>query len=157
MSEVVANNVVSKEFILAGKATFTLELPESYAVENSLKPHYTFKVRFKEGQNGFSDTYFVSLLTGPDNYSNYRFLGILSPESGSVRTTGKSCLNGEHLAVKLLNRSLNLIWENNAERILQAGFKVHHEGKCGRCGRKLTVPESIETGIGPECAGRMGL
>ena len=26
-----------------------------------------------------------------------------------------------------------------------------HEGRCGRCGRKLTVPESIEAGYGPEC------
>jgi hypothetical protein len=28
---------------------------------------------------------------------------------------------------------------------------VHHEGRCGRCGRTLTVPESIESGFGPEC------
>jgi hypothetical protein len=28
----------------------------------------------------------------------------------------------------------------------------HHEGKCGRCGRLLTVPSSIESGIGPECS-----
>lgn len=32
--------------------------------------------------------------------------------------------------------------------------EVWHEGRCGRCGRKLTVPESIETGIGPDCAKR---
>lgn len=30
--------------------------------------------------------------------------------------------------------------------------EVWHEGSCGRCGRKLTVPSSIETGLGPECA-----
>ena len=36
------------------------------------------------------------------------------------------------------------------------GFEFWHEGKCGRCGRKLTVPESIEAGIGPECAGKGG-
>ncbi len=27
-----------------------------------------------------------------------------------------------------------------------------HEGKCARCGRKLTTPESIQRGLGPECA-----
>ena len=27
-----------------------------------------------------------------------------------------------------------------------------HSGCCGRCGRKLTVPESIDTGLGPVCA-----
>ena len=31
--------------------------------------------------------------------------------------------------------------------------EVWHEGSCGRCGRKLTVPESIENGLGPVCAG----
>ena len=41
---------------------------------------------------------------------------------------------------------------------LQAGrvpeqLEVWHEGRCGRCGRALTVPESIERGIGPECVG----
>jgi hypothetical protein len=37
------------------------------------------------------------------------------------------------------------------------GCEVYHEGRCGRCNRKLTVPESIETGLGPECASKLGL
>lgn len=32
-----------------------------------------------------------------------------------------------------------------------------HEGVCGRCGRRLTVPESIEMGFGPDCLEKMGL
>jgi hypothetical protein len=31
------------------------------------------------------------------------------------------------------------------------GLEVWHEGRCGRCNRKLTVPASIESGFGPEC------
>ena len=31
-------------------------------------------------------------------------------------------------------------------------LEVWHEGRCGRCNRALTVPESIASGIGPECA-----
>jgi hypothetical protein len=27
-------------------------------------------------------------------------------------------------------------------------IKIYHEGKCARCGRPLTVPESIESGFG---------
>jgi DNA-directed RNA polymerase subunit RPC12/RpoP len=30
-------------------------------------------------------------------------------------------------------------------------IKVYHEAKCARCGHRLTVPESIETGFGPNC------
>lgn len=148
-------NIISKEFVVAGKSTFTLALPEAYATENGLRPHYTFKVRFKEGSNGFSDTFFVSLLTGPDNTNSFTYLGILNPDNGQIRTTAKSCLNGESLQVKLINRALKLVWENNTQPLVEKGFALHHEGKCGRCGRKLTVPLSIETGIGPECASKM--
>ena len=146
---------ISKEFVVAGNATFTLSMPDQYGLEQGLKGHYTFKVRFKEGTNGFADNYFVSLLTGPDNYSNYTYLGILNPETGVVRTTAKSCMNGESLPVRLLNRALQLVWAGNTEPLVAAGFNLLHEGKCGRCGRKLTVPESIESGIGPECASKM--
>ena len=38
-----------------------------------------------------------------------------------------------------------------------ARFEFRHEGRCGRCGRALTVPESIDTGFGPHCAAEMGV
>jgi hypothetical protein len=34
---------------------------------------------------------------------------------------------------------------------LQDFVEVWHEGTCGKCGRALTVPSSIENGLGPEC------
>jgi len=33
-------------------------------------------------------------------------------------------------------------------------LEIWHEGRCGRCNRKLTVPASIALGIGPECGQR---
>src|ERR1019366_4832357 len=45
----------------------------------------------------------------------------------------------------------NYLWDRVLRGLLPANLEVWHEGKCGRCGRKLTVPESIERGIGPEC------
>lgn len=42
-------------------------------------------------------------------------------------------------------------------RDLDGVAEVRHAGKCGRCGRKLTVPESIDTGFGPSCAGEIGI
>lgn len=33
-------------------------------------------------------------------------------------------------------------------------YEVSEERECRRCGRKLTTPESIEAGIGPECEQR---
>ena len=33
-------------------------------------------------------------------------------------------------------------------------IKVYHSGKCGKCGKKLTTPESIKSGLGPYCGKR---
>jgi hypothetical protein len=33
-------------------------------------------------------------------------------------------------------------------------MELWHEGRCGKCGRALTVPESIESGLGPVCESR---
>lgn len=145
--------MVTKNFITAGNATFTLEIPHDWAYSHNCKPHYTFKVRKKEGRDG-QPIFFVSILSGPDNESDYRYIGLLTI-SGQVRTTAKSALQSDSIPVRLLNRTLALIWNGDLTNLVEAGFKVHHEGRCGRCGRKLTVPESIETGLGPECAGKI--
>lgn len=33
-----------------------------------------------------------------------------------------------------------------------SNIEIWHHGRCGRCARPLTVPESIQLGLGPECA-----
>lgn len=43
-----------------------------------------------------------------------------------------------------------LLASGGLARVL-AQAEVWHEGLCGRCGRRLTVPASIESGFGPEC------
>ena len=145
--------MISKNFVTAGNATFTLELPQEWAYSHGCKPHYTYKVRKKEGRD-CKPVFFVSILSGPDNESDYRYIGILTFD-GQIRTTAKSALQPTAMPVRLLNRTLNLLWKGDLTDLQEAGFKLHHENKCGRCGRKLTVPESIETGLGPECAGRV--
>lgn len=145
--------MVSKQFVTGGNSIFTIEFPAEYAAAHDMKPHYTFRVR--KPKNAENEIYFVQILTGPDNTSNYTYLGVLNHENGKVRTTQKSKFHQDDLIVRILNRTLELIWNDNTTGITNAGFKVHHEGRCGRCGRVLTVPESITTGFGPECAGRV--
>lgn len=36
-------------------------------------------------------------------------------------------------------------------------LEVYHHGRCGRCGRKLTDPDSIVQGMGPECRKKLNL
>jgi hypothetical protein len=157
--------MISKEFVLAGRAVFTIEVPEAFVAKHGTKPHYTFKVVKKEGTPRYPrDTWFVNLLTGPQNTRDYTYLGLLDVESGQVRLTAKSKYAHDSLILRMLNRVLALIWladvntdelENQHEVIKSTGFDVHHEGRCGMCGRPLTTPESVKTGIGPICDGRL--
>ena len=48
---------------------------------------------------------------------------------------------------------LSQIAEDPQRAMLDYGKQI---GSCGHCGRTLTNPESIERGIGPICAERMG-
>jgi len=133
---------VSKEFVVAGNATFT--------VDNGSGNWYTFKVRGKDLDT--RPVYFVNLLTGPNNEGDFTYLGLLDPATGAVRLTAKSRLTDDSKPVKAVRWALRHVWDG---RPFPAPATCHHEGRCGRCGRKLTVPESIETGLGPECAGRV--
>jgi hypothetical protein len=144
--------MIERNFITAGKSVFTLAIPDVFAAQHDTATHYTYRVERREASDRWRETYFVQLLTGPDNTSDYSYLGILDPQSGTVRVTAKSCAGEDSWAVRLLRRVLACLWVGQGERIEAAGFHLHHEGRCGRCGRRLTVPESIESGIGPECA-----
>lgn len=135
-----------KRFILAGRAIFTLQGKET---------RYTYRVNRADPKEGSSYThvaYFVSLLTGPDNTSDYTYLGMVDPQSGAVKLTRKSQYTDQSKPVLAVRWAFGLIW---AGRPLPEPAKIYHVGRCGRCGRALTVPSSIEAGIGPECAGKL--
>lgn len=145
--------MITKEFITAGRAIFTLENAAGFHTSDGCAPHYTFKVTEKEFDG--RTLYFVALLTGPNNEADYSYLGVLNPKTGEVRLTKASKLTDESWPIRLLRRVLARVWSDQGEMIKEAGFNLHHEGRCGRCGRVLTVPESIELGLGPECAGKI--
>jgi len=142
-----------KQFFVGGKAIFTIEVPEAFAKTMKTNSHYTYRIRAKEATDKFPKTYFVDLLSGPDNYSNYTYMGILNPETGAFALTSKSKVTDDCWSVRLFRRAMACIFEENTNAIMSAGFNVHHEGRCGKCGKRLTVPESIKTGLGPICSG----
>lgn len=150
--------MIAKDFVTGGRAVFTIECPGAWMHQRGACAHYTYRVSRKEAEPGsqWGDTYFVSLLTGPQNESDYTYLGILDAESGAVRLTRASRMGDDCLAVTLLRRVLARLWAGEADAITAAGFDVHHEGRCCRCGRTLTTPDSIAAGIGPECRSRRG-
>jgi uncharacterized protein DUF6011 len=130
----------ARTFVLAGNATITLESRKSGT-------HFTFKIRAPKEQREGQNIRFVSLLNGSDNESSYAYLGLIGTD-GAFRLTKNSCAGAEAPSVK----AFSFFW--NA-RELHPQLAVYHSGHCGRCGRTLTVPESIATGIGPECLSKM--
>ena len=64
--------------------------------------------------------------------------------------------NGEGLKVpKIVSVVIWVLWLLSEGKSLPEGYEVRSSGTCMRCGRKLTVPESIDQMVGPECAGRL--
>lgn len=149
-------NAVTKQFVLAGKAHFTVELDADFLARNKhLKAHYTYRVSLKPASGKYKDKWFVSYLTGPDNTRSYSYMGVVDPELGEVRLTDKSKVNEKSFVFRLINRVLDLVWKDDIKPLVDQGFHLHHEGKCCRCARKLTTPDSILRGIGPECLKHM--
>jgi len=133
---------LTKDFFLGGNATFT--------VENGKGSHYTFKVRQPKPEM----PHFVSLMTGPDNENSFTYMGILIPQNGVVKLTAKSKCQNDSQPVKVAQWAFGIVWNG---KDMPEGYKIRHEGKCGCCGRKLTTPESLDRGIGPECIKRLGI
>lgn len=140
--------MLTKKFILAGQAIFTVECPDG--------KHYTYRVERVEANDSWPEAWFCGLLTGPDNTSDYSYIGKLDPLTSEVRHTKKSFVPVDAFSFRLVNRVLARLWSGDAAAIEKHGYKVHHEGRCGRCGRALTVPSSVESGFGPECIKKVG-
>lgn len=122
------------------------------------KSRYTYRFGSKKtptGPNqdsGFSekkvlDLVFVSVLTGPDNETDFQYIGYISRSRPDGLNQGKKG-NPNHPAYRALTWYLQAI---QFAPYAAAKATFMHEGTCARCGRALTTPESIEIGIGPVC------
>jgi hypothetical protein len=133
-----------RHFMLAGNATFTL-------VSTRTGARYTYRVRRAYDQKDDElPRWFVSLLTGPDNESSYTYIGmIFADQAGktSFRLTRASQLPITSTPVEVFE----WVFGQLSDGLDVGEVEVWHAGMCGRCGRTLTVPESIASGLGPEC------
>ncbi len=127
-------------FLLAGNARFTL-------VSKVTGARFTFRVR--ESRDEGDTRYFVQVLTGPCNETNYEFLGTVFDR--------KRFIHGRKSRISPSAPSARaFLWFAAAafgRGVVPATCEVWHEGRCAKCGRTLTDPESIQTGLGPKCAG----
>jgi hypothetical protein len=129
----ITNPSQALEFLQGGNATATFVGQSS---------RYTYKVR--KADKG--DMYFVSLLVGANNESDYLYIGCINDQRGFFQTA-KS--NHKGLAPAL---AFGFIYSRLLNGVIDSRTEIWHEGRCCKCGRKLTTPESIERGMGAECS-----
>ena len=142
----MANVNIRREFLTAGDAVFTVK---NHASGN----HYTYRIAPPKTQKDPNNPiYFVSALVGPDNTSDYAYMGLLIVqkdwENWKVVKTAKSSWGPETTIFKALVWAIKVVVE---QQTIPDVYSIKHSGHCGRCGRLLTEPESIDCGIGPIC------
>jgi hypothetical protein len=127
-------------------APFSLSTHNGIITMKSLKTgeHRTFEIKTQKPDAKFMPgVRLLSILQGPDNTSDYRSIGF-------VNTVGQVILWRKH------REELFYLWIAAAlevpERYLDK-VEFSFEGRCRRCNRLLTTPESVASGIGPVCEG----
>jgi len=119
-------------YVLAGASTLTLQGRTS---------HFTYRVLANQKQPS-NVSHWVHVLTGPDNVEDFTFLGGITPQGFYVST--KSTIGAD------ARSAVAFAWWFSHPA--DPRVEMMHAGRCGRCKRKLTHPESIKTGLGPVCA-----
>lgn len=151
---------LTKDFFFGGKAIFTVK-------NNLTGEHRTYQIKITKPNEKFPrPTTLFMQMTGTDNTKHYSYVGkiirrdVTAAESfdrkehkaGTVEVTNGSKFTENSQQVKAARWIMARIWHGTD---WPDHFEVKHAGRCGRCGRLLTNPESIERGIGPECWGIM--
>lgn len=118
-----------------------LEVDGTITVQLTNGKHFTYRLEtVKKG--ALEGKRIVSLLRGPDNVRDYKGFGFINDCDNIA--VWKKC------RTKAFDKHA-LLLQGDAESVVKQWLQA---GKCKRCGRKLTNPESIKAGIGPDCAGK---
>ena len=134
MSAAIQNATDALNYLRGGHGSFTL-------VSKKTGTRFTYRVR-----GGDDKPLFVSLLNGPDNTEDFMYIGFI-PED-KLLWSKKSVVSKDSASFKALAWTLGKLQNG----VMPENLEFWHDGSCARCGRALTVPESIEMGLGPVCA-----
>lgn len=135
------------KFILAGKCEFVL---------HSTKTGDNFKFSMSKQQskdNIEKYIYFLNVL----NEGDKKYAGVVwfDDKTSEFRFSQgkKGQSDNKDLNIRSLIFVLNKLFKEETVQYLD----VYHLGRCGKCGKKLTTPESILTGLGPTCSKKAGI
>ncbi len=124
------------QYMTAGNAKVTIE-------NTTTGNRVTYHVKKSDDGKRF----YVSVLVAPDNELSYTFLGTIFVDNMRFFHGKKSRISRDAQSARVFAWA----WSKIQKGTLPPQVEVHHSGYCGRCGRPLTVPESIRAGIGPIC------
>jgi hypothetical protein len=119
-------------FALAGRATFTV-------VSKRTGTRYTYRVTARK-RGGFG----VGVLAGSENDNDASYLDV-----GYITPAGRFNPASDAPSARAFAFCF-------ARDFAHPELEIHHAGRCGRCGRLLTDPESISRGLGATCAEQSG-
>jgi len=122
----------SIDFIFAGNSHVTFK-------NSQTGKRFTFKVK----KHKKDSIWFVSVLTSPDIY---QFIGSIRKNT-NYRHSVKSSIGQNTQSVRVFDYVIGKLRTKELPEVVE----IWHEGRCGRCGRRLTDPDSIRLGIGPNC------
>jgi hypothetical protein len=130
------------DFIFAGQALVTI-------TSVGTGKHFTFKIGQKKNNNdGSVSPFFVKHLFGPDNSwdGDWSFLGFVPDRDRDRLIAGR---RGLPQAPSF--KALNWVLKRLAFGEIPPTLTIQHNAACGACGRPLTDPISVATGLGPIC------
>lgn len=127
------------QFMLAGNAIVTFQ---------GRRERFTYRVQSAKSAGG-APSHFVALLTGPDNSRSYEYLGCIYQSRAYAHGRNSKIPQSAMAAV-----AFTWVWRTLSGGNMHPELGVWHEGRCGKCGRRLTTPRSILIGLGPTCEGR---
>lgn len=134
--------MAAQAYITAGRARLTI-------VSERTGNRFTYKLR----QSKDKKVNFLYVFSDPNSEHGYTYAGMIGQDL-TLKQTAKSKVAKSDTSWIAFDFMWKWVSQGNA---IPDGLQVWHEGCCGRCGRHLTDPVSIQRGIGPECASKMGM
>ena len=147
--EVSASEAVASRKANLLAAQFDLSIHDAIVTVQNLETgnHRTFKIETLRGSWNPGKR-IISLLGGPDNMRDYKGFGWVEGSTVKVWTRFRGD-NGELSVWEKFGRILEYPTHFEGR-----GLTFQIEGRCKRCGRRLTTPRSLTVGYGPTCEGK---
>ena len=134
-----------QEFLMAGNACFTLLSKKS-------GNHFTFRLRRAKGNiDNKNAPLFVYVLNGKNGIKSYRHIGTVFIENSNEFGTKMQFNPNRNLLEASSLRAFEYAFRFISKLDMPKDCEVWGSGRCGRCNRILTNPDSITIGFGVEC------